>query len=248
MTIFRSARVYAIAGAAVLAIGLVGGAALAREGDAPPPSAEHAGHPHFPYIGLRAIVDASGLDFEVFRAGFAEDKSINTILEENGVDPAAVKQTVLAQLQEKLDEAVANGRITEDEAAAIYERASGHLDTLMSSTPDDLPRPHRAVRGALRDGIGTAAGAIGIAPLDLARAIRDGQTIADVASENGVEPQAVIDALVAEANARIDERAAARGLGEDEVAELKARAEERITTLVNEGGPRHHGGRGIRGA
>lgn len=244
MTIFRSARVYAIAGAAVLAIGLVGGAALAREGDGPPPSAEHAGRPHFPYIGLRAIVGASGLDFEVFRAGFAEDKSINTILEENGVDPAEVKQAVLEKLQEKLDQAVANGRITEDEAAAIYERASEHLDTLMSSTPDDLPRPHRAVRGAIRDGLETAAGVIGIAPLDLVRAIHDGQTIAEVA---GGSSQAVIDALVAEADARIEERAAERGLSEDEVAELKARAEERITTLVNEGGPRHHGERGMRG-
>jgi len=237
MTIFKSPRVVAIAGAGLLAVTLLGGAALAQ--DEPDGSSESshsvlAGCHHLlPYLGLRAIVEASGLELEVFRTGFEEDKTINAILEENGLDPATVKQDVLDNLQAKLDEAVASGRITEEEAAALMERASGRLDTLMSSAPDGLPRGHG------RNLLGSAAEVIGIDTTDLAQALRDGQTVAKVAGENGVDPQTVIDALVAEANARIDEKAAEEGWDEERVTELKENALEYLTTFVNEGGPLH---------
>lgn len=238
MRIFRLPRIYAAACAGLLAISLLGGAALAQERDGDGPPAERAGHHHhLPYLGLRAIVHASGLDFEVFRAGFAEDKSINAILEENGIDPATVKRSVLEKLQAKLDEAVANGRITEEKADGLYERASAKLDTLMSSAPDDLPRPGRPFRAALRHAVTTAAELIGIEPLDLRQALMDGSTVGGVANEHGVDPQTIVDTLVADAHARIDEKAAADGWDDEKVAELKARAAERIATWVNEGGP-----------
>ena len=41
---------------------------------------------------------------------------------------------------------------------------------------------------------------------ELRDALRDGTTLAELATQNGVEPQAVIDALVAEATERIDRR------------------------------------------
>ncbi|MFZ1491065.1 MAG: hypothetical protein WAS51_14100, partial [Ilumatobacteraceae bacterium] len=64
--------------------------------------------------------------------------------------------------------------------------------------------------GRFMRGLSTAAETIGITEEELATALRDGQTIAEVAEANSVDPQTVIDALVAE-------------------------AETRITTMVNEG-------------
>src|SRR5690606_19602144 len=51
--------------------------------------------------------------------------------------------------------------------------------------------------------IDTIADAIGIDRDDVVDAVRDGSTIAEIAAANGVEPQAVIDAIVAEIEQRV---------------------------------------------
>jgi hypothetical protein len=48
---------------------------------------------------------------------------------------------------------------------------------------------------------------IGIEPKELREQLRAGKTVADVATANGVEPQAVVDAIVAKATERITARA-----------------------------------------
>ena len=78
-----------------------------------------------------------------------------------------------------------------------------------------------------------AADAIGITEDELRAALRDGSSIAEVAEANDVDVQTVIDALVADATAHIDEEVAEGDLTEDEAAERKADLEERITALVN---------------
>jgi hypothetical protein len=82
-------------------------------------------------------------------------------------------------------------------------------------------------------GLDVAAATIGIAETDLVEALRDGQTVADVAEANGVLPQTVIADLVAEVNTRVDEAVANSDLDAERGAEIKANALERITDFVN---------------
>ena len=63
-------------------------------------------------------------------------------------------------------------------------------------------RPAR--RPALREAFRIAAETIGVEPSELREALRDGKSIADVAEEHGVDPQAVIDAIVAKAAERAE--------------------------------------------
>ena len=55
-----------------------------------------------------------------------------------------------------------------------------------------------------------------------AEALRDGQSIADVAQANGVDPRAVVDALVDAGNAALDEAVANGRIDEERAAELRA--------------------------
>ena len=87
-------------------------------------------------------------------------------------------------------------------------------------------------RGARLD---EAAEVIGIEVQELVDALRDGQTLAQIAEANGVQPQAVIDAMVAAAQERIDAAVEAGRLDEAEAAERTADLTERITELVNDG-------------
>jgi uncharacterized protein (DUF433 family) len=90
-------------------------------------------------------------------------------------------------------------------------------------------QPNRAGRRALvkqfgKHALELAAKTIGVKPADLVKALKDGQSIADVANAHNVQPQTVIDALVQAADAKID----ASKLS----ADRKAKAKERVPTAV----------------
>lgn len=240
MSLWNRKRVLAIGAAGLLAASAIG-ATVAHAQEPPEEGEEQSGRHHHPFgfLGIRAIVNASGLDFETFRAGFAEGQTINEVLEANGVDPAEVKATVLANLEAKLAELVANGRITQERADEILANAPEQLDRLMNATP---PEPgDRPVRRIIFGAMESAAEAIGIDVEALMQALRDGQTPAEVAEANGVEPQQVIDDMVASLSERLDERVAEGELDAEKAAEIEERAPERIAEFVNEGPPRFGG-------
>jgi hypothetical protein len=82
--------------------------------------------------------------------------------------------------------------------------------------------------------LASAAEAIGIDESELTAALREGQTIAEVARENGVQVSAVVGAMVADAEARIDQAVEDGELTQAEADEKKAELQETITALVNE--------------
>jgi hypothetical protein len=126
-------------------------------------------------------------------------------------------------VSEALDDLVADGTITQQQADAVDQ-------ALADARPERIHRHGRGgpFRGFL--GLEAAADAIGIDETDLRDALRNGQTIAEVAEANGVEVQAVIDAMTAAAEARLDE---AMANADERLADL----EEKITELVDEGFP-----------
>jgi hypothetical protein len=90
-----------------------------------------------------------------------------------------------------------------------------------------------------------AANAIGISEADLRTALESGKSMADVATANGVDPQKVIDALVADAQAKLAERVANGDLTQAQADEISGDLVQRITDHVNHaGGP---GGAGCPG-
>lgn len=89
-------------------------------------------------------------------------------------------------------------------------------------------RAHRLIRGVVT----TAADTIGIEKRDLVSALRDGQSIAQVAEANGVDPQAVVDALVAKGNAKVDEALAEGKIDEARAATAKEKMPERAQKIV----------------
>jgi uncharacterized protein YidB (DUF937 family) len=97
------------------------------------------------------------------------------------------------------------------------------------------PGHHGAGFGFGFDGfdLGAAAKALGISEDELKTRLGDGDTLAEIAKDEGVDVDDVIAALVAAGKKAIDEAA----------ADAKSHLEERITDLVNKGFPeRGHGG------
>jgi hypothetical protein len=112
-------------------------------------------------------------------------------------------------------------------------------ETTPETTPEGAPEGCRGPgRGA---GMEAAAEALGMTADELRTALRDGQTIAEIAEANGVDVQVVIDAMVAEAQEHLAEKVAAGEMTQEEADEKLASLEERITERVNSDEPRRFG-------
>lgn len=202
---------------------------------------EHLAKDAVKVASLKSIIEASGLDAEVFRAGFADGQSINQILTANGVNPATVQAAVIAKLETKLDELVASGKMDQARADEILAGAPARISEEMARVPDPEQMrehigKHLKFRGAVAV-VRSAAETLGITPKELTSQVRTtGGTIATVAESMGVDPQLVIDNAIADANAKLDEAVAAGKLDAGKAEKLKAGGTERITRFVNEGG------------
>jgi hypothetical protein len=133
----------------------------------------------------------------------------------------------------------------------------GGVATAQSSSSDSTssssaPAPPDGPGGLGRHGgphghpdLAVAAGAIGISEADLQSALQSGKSIADVATANGVAPQTVIDALVADAQTKLAARVASGEITQAQADAMSADLAAHITDIVNHtGGP---GGAGCPG-
>lgn len=93
---------------------------------------------------------------------------------------------------------------------------------------------HRGHRGARAE---ETAGLLGIEVDELRTALQAGDTLAEVAEANGVDPQTIIDAKVDSATERIQAKVDAGDITQEEADEKLADLDERVTTRVNEGRP-----------
>jgi hypothetical protein len=118
-------------------------------------------------------------------------------------------------------------------------------DEPTADAPADAPAA--APEGAERCGPGgrrgpnleVAAEAIGIDADALREALQGGSTLSDVAEANGVDPQVVVDALLADVEDHLAEEVAEGDLTQAEADERLAEATERIPQRVHEGRPEH---------
>jgi hypothetical protein len=105
-----------------------------------------------------------------------------------------------------LDEAVTEGWLTQDQADRMRERAEEGFGPGMGGRFHSGPRG--GMMGSGNSFISIAADELGMTVQDLVSELRGGKTIADVAAEKGVDPQAIADAFVAQHTERLNEAVA----------------------------------------
>ena len=99
--------------------------------------------------------------------------------------------------------------------------------------------------GRMGHGLADASKAVtdvlGIDGQEVMTQLRDGSTLAEIATAQGVDPQKVIDALVGEAKTHLDEAVANGRIDQAEADQKLADATTRITDRVNNGRPERGG-------
>jgi hypothetical protein len=138
-------------------------------------------------------------------------------------------------VQEALGGLVDDGTITQEQAAAV-ETALG-----------DARQERGTGRGLGHHlGLSAVAEALGVSEDELRTALQDGRTIAEVAADEGVEVQAVVDAVVAAQREHLDEKLADGDLTQEQADELLAGADERVTAMTEDEWSSFRGGPGGR--
>ncbi len=106
-------------------------------------------------------------------------------------------------------------------------------DSTDTTVTDDTAQAERGLRGHRGDKGAAIAEILGITQDELRTAIVDGQTVADLATAQGIDIQTVIDAIVADMTEHVEEHVDAGDITEEQATERLATAEERVTERVN---------------
>lgn len=110
-------------------------------------------------LGLAAVADFLGLDAEEMREAIGEYDTIAEIAEANGSSGDAVIEHLLGICEAHLDEAVENGKITEDQKAELLAAAEERITNFVNEPlPDPDDRPHRRPRRGFGAGPGAGLG------------------------------------------------------------------------------------------
>jgi hypothetical protein len=179
---------------------------------------------------------AAGLVFGVPGLSAATDVNPTALVQQADEVPADdTRPEPGVRLREALQVLVDDGTITADQADAV----ASHLVE---------NRPERGQRGedgrrplgkAFGMGVGTEVltDLLGIDAAELRTQLRDGATLAEIATDQGVEVQAVVDELVAEVAERLDNAVENGRLDQARADEKLAEARAKIAERVENGRP-----------
>lgn len=147
-----------------------------------------------------------------------------------GVEPSELEDALEQALKARVDAAVDEGRLTDEQGAELKERIdSGELPFLRG-----LGRPGPGHFGHFGhfEKLETAASYLGLGEAELRKQLADGKTLAEIAKAEGKSVDGLVQALVQDAKPRLDQAVAARKLRRERADELAEGLEERITDLV----------------
>jgi hypothetical protein len=167
---------------------------------------------------------------------------INDAARQLGVEPKALSDALEQALKNRVDAAVKDGRLTQEEAARLKERIDAGETPLFGLGPGPGFR-HHDERGPFHAKFEGAARYLGMTQAQLRQALESGKTLAQVARDQNKSVDGLVDALVAPAEQKLTQAVEDGRLTEAEKREMLSGLRERITDVVNgRFAPRFHRG------
>ena len=195
-------------------------------------------------IAAATVIGLAGVT-SVVVAGAALAPATATATTEEGT--GAGEQAFLADRLQRIKDALAglvsDGTITQDQADRVAETLNDS-DALRGG---HAPGGHGfGGHGGFGIGLDAAAEALGVTEDELGTALADGSTLAEVAQQEGVALDTLVDALVATVSERLDQAVTDGRVTPERRDEIVAELPDRIAEAVEQEMPRlgHHGPRG----
>ena len=184
------------------------------------------------FVGVAALLSALGAGAAVAASqdsspGSESKAVIDDAAKQLGIPSSKLSDALKQALSDRVDAAVAAGRVTKAEGDALKAR-------IQSSGFPLFGGPRRGFRhfgfiGRLE----SAAGYIGITETQLRTELESGKSLAQIATAHGKSVDGLIDALVAAAKNKLDDAVSAGRLTKDQETEMLGVLKDRITSAVN---------------
>jgi hypothetical protein len=161
----------------------------------------------------RQTAELTGLTPREVRDLLADGQSLSAIAAGHGSSEQAVIDAALARLGERLDQAVARGRISAEEKAGLLDAAREQAPALMNETGLDLPergrgQPQGRPGGAAQRGrhllVQATAEVTGLSAEEVRAEVRSGKSLEQIATEHGKTADDIIAVLRTRGEEQLD--------------------------------------------
>lgn len=254
----RSTLRTGLAGVAVTTAALVGGItllpSLAGAQDVEPETPETETETESPersdsrhrrgHKGVRSqlLSELLGLTQEELREQFAAGNTAAEIAAVQGVELDTIVDALTEEIETKINARVEAGDITQEEAdeklAGLEDKITERLNTVPTARDG---RSHRKSGGSE-----IVQELLGLTQEEIREGFQAGQTLADLAEANGVSTDALVDAIVAEAEANVAEKLEAGDITQERADNILDGLEDKVEDKVTAERPAR-GERGTRG-
>jgi hypothetical protein len=159
---------------------------------------------------------------------------VNDAAKQLGVSPTALSSALKKAYENRVDAAVAAGRLSKTEGDALKARIEANaLPPLFFGGRHDGDRDFGFHHGGMRDDLAAAASYLGVTETKLASELQAGKTLAKVAADQGKTADGLVQALVDARTKELDAAVKAGRLTKADEQMLLSGLKQRITDFVN---------------
>jgi polyhydroxyalkanoate synthesis regulator phasin len=158
---------------------------------------------------------------------------LNDAAKQLGVEPSALSAALKKALENRVDEAVATGRLTKAQGDELKQRIEAGNVPLFGG-PGRGFMHHEGAFG----GLDAAATYLGLTEAQLRTQLESGKSLADVAKAQGKTAEGLVQALVDAAKKQLDAAVAAGRLTQTQADSILADLKSHVTDFVNGAAPR----------
>ncbi len=193
---------------------------------------------------LERLHEATGITLEDLQARREARMTLAEIFRENDMDPEAIAEEVKAALTAEIDQALAEGRITQEQADKLKAGLDGAIERALNS-PQALNAALRGLRERANQTrqraeerlnnslVGTVAEMSNTDPRDIVREWRESGSLAAVIEAHGLSVDEVVTATEAKIAEKINEAVSAGRLSEEQAARALEGLHDRLLERVN---------------
>ena len=181
-----------------------------------------------------ALVAVATLAFGAGVASAADTPSLgDAVAARRGITGDQLRAAFKAELNARIDAAVAAGRLTPEQGAKLKERVA-NAKGLGIGARKAFAKKHKALVGRVVrvNRLRVAAKYLGMTPKEIRTARQGGQSLAQIAASKGKSIDGLVAAIVAPAKARAAKAVSNGRLTQQRADELIARLTERAQALV----------------
>lgn len=193
---------------------------------------------------LTTIAGALNMTEADLQSALQAGKSVADLAKEKGVALQTIVDALIAEQKTLLQQAVTAGRLTQAQADARLAALQAQLPAQLSTAfAPGMRGSNRGKLGGFGPGgsLSTIATTLGVTESDLLTALQAGKSVADVATEKGVDLNKVIDAIVAEQTTALQQAVTAGRLTQEQADQELAMLKANLPHLLSLKGGMGHG-------